>query len=169
MPERIEGAASAAEPRRIPDAAQAQIDRMISRMIASTYHGDNWHADFRDDILAIVGVALAGQQGEGRTDEVPPLVGERRWRPDGEREPINVDHDVIGAMRHLLFAPEMRGVGYSEFIYRTVALAWRDIRQLRGASGALPRESAKAPTSDSRAASSGEPVIARRSRSEGAS
>lgn len=52
--------------------ADEQIDRLISRMIATTYHGDNWHADFRDDVLAIVRVARgenATPQKHGASDE----------------------------------------------------------------------------------------------------
>ena len=62
------------------------------------------------------------------------LIGERQRRPgnDSTRVPINIDADVRQRLRDLLYEPEMRGVGYSEFIDRAVRAAWAEIEELRG-------------------------------------
>jgi hypothetical protein len=55
------------------------------------------------------------------------LVGETTGRPQGERVPMNVDRDVREKVRSLLYEPEMRGVGYSEFLQRAVDAAWAEL------------------------------------------
>ena len=59
------------------------------------------------------------------------LIGETQARPTGERVPIEISIATRMQLRVLLFEPEMRGVGYSEFIERAVALAWREIEEAR--------------------------------------
>lgn len=46
---------SSAVPATVPHGEPTpEVERLISKMIGTTYHGDDWHAEFRDDILAIV-------------------------------------------------------------------------------------------------------------------
>lgn len=63
-----------------------------------------------------------------------PLTGETMGRPGDEstRVPMNVDKEVRDSLRNLLYEPEMRGVGYSEFIARAVIAAWGEIEASRG-------------------------------------
>jgi hypothetical protein len=77
--------------------SDAEVERLISKMIASTYHGDNWHADFRDDILAIVAVA--------RRAPVPPSPAPAPLDiTKGPRHPmwdeIEATRDVADLTRH---------------------------------------------------------------------
>lgn len=52
------------------------------------------------------------------------LTGESQWNPrTRQRVPIDIDPEVRRALRDLLFEDYMRGVGYSEFIRRAVAVA----------------------------------------------
>lgn len=57
------------------------------------------------------------------------LIGETQGRPQGERVPINIDANVRQQLRDLLYAPDMRGVGYSEFIKRAVDQAKEEIEE----------------------------------------
>jgi hypothetical protein len=59
------------------------------------------------------------------------LIGETQGRPQGERVPINIDENVREKLRNLLYEPEMRGVGWSEFIDRAVDLAWEQLEVAR--------------------------------------
>jgi hypothetical protein len=56
------------------------------------------------------------------------LTGETEGRPgsDETRVPINIDADVRDRLRHLLYQPYMRGVGWSEFIDRAVEAAYAE-------------------------------------------
>lgn len=58
------------------------------------------------------------------------LTGETQGRPgtDETRVPMMVDRDVRAALIRLLYQPQMRGVGYSEFIQRAVALAHEELQ-----------------------------------------
>lgn len=47
--------------------------------------------------------------------------------PDRRREPINIHPDARERLRRLLFEPELRGVGYSEFIHRACDMAESEI------------------------------------------
>ena len=61
------------------------------------------------------------------------LIGETRGRPTGERAPINIDKGVRTQLIALLYQlPEMRGVGFSEFIMRAVDQARREIKTAAG-------------------------------------
>lgn len=64
------------------------------------------------------------------------LIGEARGfdAMGREREPINIHPTVKERLRTLLFEPEMRGVGFSEFIDRAVEAAVAEIAQHRAAS-----------------------------------
>ena len=59
------------------------------------------------------------------------LVGETTGRPQGERVPINIDEDVRERLRNLLYEPDMRGVGYSEFIGRAIDQAYAELEAVR--------------------------------------
>lgn len=62
------------------------------------------------------------------------LIGETtRWVEPGERVPINVAPSARQALRDLLWEPEMRGVGYSEFILRAVDAAIEELGVKRSA------------------------------------
>lgn len=50
---------------------------------------------------------------------------------DKDRVPMNVHPQVRARLHRVLFEPELRGVGYSEFIDRAVATAEAEITQLR--------------------------------------
>ncbi len=58
---------------------------------------------------------------------VPVLTRETVIRPNGERVPINIAAEVRDQLCSLLYEPEMRGVGYSEFVQRAVTAAWKEI------------------------------------------
>lgn len=60
-----------------------------------------------------------------------PLIGESSERPAGMRVPINIDERVRERLRRLLFKPEMRGVGYSEFINRAINAAIIELINIR--------------------------------------
>lgn len=70
---------------------------------------------------------------------VPAVLGEERWLPlDEKREPINIHPDVREALRSALRQmpermPELRGMGYSEFIARALRQLGQRIPQ-----GAVP-------------------------------
>lgn len=55
------------------------------------------------------------------------LIGETTGRPQGERVPINIDIDTRERLINLLYLPEMRGVGWSEFINRACEVAETEI------------------------------------------
>lgn len=55
------------------------------------------------------------------------MVGPTRTRPPGERLPINIAGAVRTRLRDFLYLPEMRGVGYSEFITRALDVAEADL------------------------------------------
>lgn len=56
------------------------------------------------------------------------LAGPARDTARGdERVPMNVHPDVRDDLRNLLFEPEMRAVGYSEFLARAVAACRQEI------------------------------------------
>lgn len=57
------------------------------------------------------------------------LTGETVERPPGTRVPINIDWNVRRDLRDLLYLPQMRGVGYSEFIQRAIALARAELEE----------------------------------------
>lgn len=60
------------------------------------------------------------------------LIGEAHARPPTtERVPINVHPDTASELRTLLMEPEMRAVGYSEFLQRCVALAREELEEHR--------------------------------------
>jgi len=44
-----------------------------------------------------------------------------------ERSPINIAPEAKEALTGLLYRPEMRGVGFSEFILRAVDAAWGEL------------------------------------------
>ena len=50
---------------------------------------------------------------------------------DEERVPINIAPEARDRLRKLLFEPEMRAVGYSEFIQRACEAAEAEIAQAR--------------------------------------
>lgn len=68
------------------------------------------------------------------------LIGETQERPGGAREPLQVHPGVTEALRNLLFNPEFRGVGYSEFILRAVCAAWEEVLLSRGESAGAIQE-----------------------------
>jgi hypothetical protein len=51
--------------------------------------------------------------------------------PTADRIPIEVHPEVVARLRSLLFEPELRGVGYSEFISRACEMAETEIAQER--------------------------------------
>lgn len=60
------------------------------------------------------------------------LIGETtRSIEPGERVSINISPSARTALRELLWQPEMRGVGYSEFIIRAVEIASWEIHLQR--------------------------------------
>jgi hypothetical protein len=56
------------------------------------------------------------------------LTGETAGRPQGDRVPINIHPETRRRLVELLYLPQMRGVGYSEFIDRAVAAAAAEIQ-----------------------------------------
>jgi len=75
-------------------------------------------------MLNTVDQALAAE----RRATVEGLIPDRWLTPDQDpsREPINIHPEAKKALRHFLHSDGMEGVGYSEFIYRAVAM-WRAI------------------------------------------
>lgn len=64
--------------------------------------------------------------------ERPSLTGEHRVQPpDSTRTPMDVHPDALEGLRRLLSEPEMRGVGYSEFLFRAVAAAREEVERGR--------------------------------------
>lgn len=59
------------------------------------------------------------------------LIGETKGRPQGERVPINIAPEVRERLNVLLYEPEMRGVGYSEFIDRAIRHALAELNVVR--------------------------------------
>ena len=65
-------------------------------------------------------------------DRRTPLIGASKDPPhESIRTPIEVHPGVVQRLADLLREPEMRGVGYSEFIDRACALAEEQIEYLR--------------------------------------
>lgn len=60
-----------------------------------------------------------------------PLIGESVRRPEGARVPMNVTEAARTRLHHLLHEPEMRGVGYSEFLLRACEAAETQIVEAR--------------------------------------
>lgn len=60
------------------------------------------------------------------------LGGRKRWTPPtSERKPINIHPVARARLNQLLFEPEMRAIGYSEFIMRACNEAYQQIDERR--------------------------------------
>jgi hypothetical protein len=60
------------------------------------------------------------------------LTGSTTGRPQGERVPINIDVRTRARLRNLLMLPQMRGVGWSEFIERAISSAVSELADVHG-------------------------------------
>ena len=68
----------------------------------------------------------------------PLLTGETRGRNGGGRVPIQVSPLARARLRRLLYEPEMRGVGFTEFLDRALDRADAELRASREAAARLP-------------------------------
>jgi len=60
------------------------------------------------------------------------IAGQSSDPPQGkDRKPIEIHPDVRSRLNNLLFEPEMRAVGYSEFVDRALAVAEEDLARMR--------------------------------------
>jgi len=57
------------------------------------------------------------------------LIGETKGRPEGDRVPINISEKTRTRLNRFLYLPEMRGVGFSEFINRALDAAEAELNE----------------------------------------
>lgn len=62
---------------------------------------------------------------------MPIFIGKCQPTPNRKRVPINIDPEVRERLAHLLWQPEMRGIGYSAFLNRAIDIAMAEIKHHR--------------------------------------